>query len=135
MSCCSVYRKLLLGRSCGKTVSCRLLSSSSTTKPTKVETKAKNKEESFTAQSNTESKTLPQAPNYPNTWSSRQMSRSVAMNGPRFETVDLSKQPAPAAAISLIASVPVKVVKDRIVACDGGDGPRGHPRIYINLVS
>ncbi|RWS23779.1 putative NADH dehydrogenase [ubiquinone] iron-sulfur protein 6-like protein, partial [Leptotrombidium deliense] len=23
--------------------------------------------------------------------------------------------------------------KDRVVSCDGGDGPLGHPRVFINL--
>lgn len=62
------------------------------------------------------------------------MPRSLAMTGPRFETVDRTKQPAPAAAIELIAQQPVIMCKERIVACDGGNGPLGHPKIYINLV-
>jgi len=24
-------------------------------------------------------------------------------------------------------------VKDRIVSCDGGEGPLGHPRVFLNL--
>lgn len=37
-------------------------------------------------------------------------------------------------AIKLIDEVPPAPTKDRIVACDGGDGPLGHPKVYINLV-
>ncbi|XP_076662222.1 NADH dehydrogenase (ubiquinone) 13 kDa A subunit [Halictus rubicundus] len=36
-------------------------------------------------------------------------------------------------AIQLIAEVPPKPTKDRIVACNGGGGPLGHPKVYINL--
>ncbi|XP_031830796.1 NADH dehydrogenase (ubiquinone) 13 kDa A subunit [Nomia melanderi] len=36
-------------------------------------------------------------------------------------------------AIKLIAEVPPKPAKDRIVACNGGGGPLGHPKVYINL--
>nr|XP_045618125.1 NADH dehydrogenase [ubiquinone] iron-sulfur protein 6, mitochondrial-like [Procambarus clarkii] len=36
-------------------------------------------------------------------------------------------------AINLIKDVPPKAVKSRVVACDGGPGALGHPRIYINL--
>lgn len=38
-------------------------------------------------------------------------------------------------AIDLIAKVPPKVVKERVVYCDGGDEHLGHPRVYINLVT
>ena len=24
-------------------------------------------------------------------------------------------------------------VEDKVVACDGGDGPLGHPRVYLNM--
>lgn len=37
-------------------------------------------------------------------------------------------------AIDLIHEVPVKECTERVVACDGGGGPLGHPKIYINLV-
>nr|CAG4652380.1 EOG090X0NBY [Triops cancriformis] len=43
------------------------------------------------------------------------------------------KQVNPMRAIDLIAKVPPKVVKERIVACDGGGGALGHPKVYINL--
>jgi len=36
-------------------------------------------------------------------------------------------------AVDLIAAEPVKKVKARIVMCDGGGGPLGHPKVYINL--
>ncbi|XP_076686673.1 NADH dehydrogenase (ubiquinone) 13 kDa A subunit [Andrena cerasifolii] len=36
-------------------------------------------------------------------------------------------------AIKLIAEVPPAATKDRIVACNGGGGPLGHPKVYINL--
>lgn len=37
-------------------------------------------------------------------------------------------------AIKLINEVPPSPEKDRIVACNGGGGPLGHPKVYINLV-
>ncbi|XP_068238007.1 NADH dehydrogenase [ubiquinone] iron-sulfur protein 6, mitochondrial [Palaemon carinicauda] len=36
-------------------------------------------------------------------------------------------------AIDLIKEVPPKGVDTRVVACDGGPGALGHPRVYINL--
>lgn len=36
--------------------------------------------------------------------------------------------------INLINEVPPSPKKERIVACDGGGGPLGHPKVYINLV-
>ncbi|XP_076752651.1 NADH dehydrogenase (ubiquinone) 13 kDa A subunit [Xylocopa sonorina] len=36
-------------------------------------------------------------------------------------------------AIKLIAEAPPTPAKDKIVACDGGGGPLGHPKVYINL--
>uniref|UniRef100_A0A1B6C7M3 NADH dehydrogenase [ubiquinone] iron-sulfur protein 6, mitochondrial n=1 Tax=Clastoptera arizonana TaxID=38151 RepID=A0A1B6C7M3_9HEMI len=36
-------------------------------------------------------------------------------------------------AIDLIASVPPEAKKERVVWCDGGGGPTGHPKVYINL--
>ncbi|KAK7082316.1 NADH dehydrogenase Fe-S protein subunit 6 ndufs6, partial [Halocaridina rubra] len=38
-------------------------------------------------------------------------------------------------AIDLIKEVPPKGVVACVVACDGGPGALGHPRVYINLVS
>ncbi|XP_059048879.1 NADH dehydrogenase [ubiquinone] iron-sulfur protein 6, mitochondrial [Achroia grisella] len=43
------------------------------------------------------------------------------------------KQVNPSWAINLIAEVPPKEVTERVVWCDGGSGPEGHPRVYINL--
>lgn len=37
-------------------------------------------------------------------------------------------------AIKLIEKAPPMATEDRIVACDGGGGPLGHPKVYINLV-
>lgn len=37
-------------------------------------------------------------------------------------------------AVKLISEVPPKEVTERVVWCDGGSGPEGHPRVYINLV-
>ena len=36
-------------------------------------------------------------------------------------------------AIDLIAKVPPKEAKSRVVCCDGGGGALGHPKVYINL--
>jgi NADH dehydrogenase (ubiquinone) Fe-S protein 6 len=44
-----------------------------------------------------------------------------------------AQQPRPYAAIELIHKQPVRWTKERVVACDGGGGPLGHPRIFINL--
>ncbi|KAK4460510.1 lactobacillus shifted protein [Cladorrhinum samala] len=74
-----------------------------------------------------------QAPNRADVWSRSQQPRNVAMTGPRFEQTDLDLQPRPYAAIELIHKQPVRWTHDRIVACDGGGGPTGHPKIYINL--
>lgn len=41
-------------------------------------------------------------------------------------------QPRPLAAIDLIHKQPVRWTEKRIVSCDGGGGPLGHPRIFIN---
>jgi uncharacterized Zn-finger protein len=42
-------------------------------------------------------------------------------------------QPRPLAAIELIHKQPVRWVKEKSVKCDGGGGPLGHPRIFINV--
>jgi uncharacterized Zn-finger protein len=36
------------------------------------------------------------------------------------------------AAIELIHKQPVRWTKKRVVSCDGGGGPLGHPQIFIN---
>lgn len=37
-------------------------------------------------------------------------------------------------AVKLVAELPPSETTDRVVWCDGGSGPEGHPRVYINLV-
>ncbi|KAL1959905.1 hypothetical protein VTO42DRAFT_573 [Malbranchea cinnamomea] len=74
-----------------------------------------------------------QAPNRKTTWAASQQERAVAMSGPRFEQTIMEYQPQPYAAIELIHKQPVRWVNKRIVSCDGGGGPLGHPRIYINV--
>ncbi|EEP79146.1 hypothetical protein UREG_03992 [Uncinocarpus reesii 1704] len=73
-----------------------------------------------------------QAPNRATTWARSQQPREVAMSGPRFEQTIMDYQPRPYAAIELIHKQPVRWTKERIVSCDGGGGPLGHPRIFIN---
>ena len=100
-----------------------------------------------------------QAPNRQGIWSRSQQPRERAMSGPRFEQTiielqvsrapsirtqsllgdNISKdiqliclQPQPYAAIELIHKQPVRWTHDKIVECDGGGGPLGHPRIFIN---
>ncbi|KAE8383759.1 zinc-finger domain-containing protein [Aspergillus bertholletiae] len=73
-----------------------------------------------------------QAPNRARTWAASQQPREKAMTGPRFEQTDMELQPQPYAAIELIHKQPVRWTKKRVVSCDGGGGPLGHPRIYIN---
>ncbi|EGD88139.1 hypothetical protein H112_04621 [Trichophyton rubrum D6] len=73
-----------------------------------------------------------QAPNRATTWAKSQQERSKAMAGPRFEQTIIDFQPQPYAAIDLIHKQPVRWTKERVVSCDGGGGPLGHPRIYIN---
>ncbi|PSS03754.1 hypothetical protein BD289DRAFT_478248 [Coniella lustricola] len=75
---------------------------------------------------------LPQAPNRKEIWSRSQKPRDVAMSGPRFEQTDFDLQPQSFAAIELIHKQPVRWTHERVVACDGGGGPAGHPRIFIN---
>ncbi|KAL2828060.1 zinc-finger domain-containing protein [Aspergillus cavernicola] len=73
-----------------------------------------------------------QAPNRTTTWAASQRSREDAMSGPRFEQTIMELQPTPMAAIELIHKQPVRWVNTKIVSCDGGGGPLGHPRIFIN---
>lgn len=49
--------------------------------------------------------------------------------------VNATRQVNPNWGIKLIAEVPPKECTERVVYCDGGDGPLGHPKVYINLVS
>merc|ERR1711939_1010139 len=74
-----------------------------------------------------------QAPNRARPWSRNQQAREVAMSGPRFEQTIMDLQPQPPAAIELIHKQPVRWVDAKTVACDGGGGPLGHPKVFINL--
>ncbi|KAK4945080.1 hypothetical protein LTR28_008110 [Elasticomyces elasticus] len=74
-----------------------------------------------------------QAPNRKSIWSRSQQPREKAMVGPRFEQTIMEDQPRPWAAIDLIHKQPVRWTKAKRVSCDGGGGPLGHPRIFINV--
>ncbi|ORY04365.1 NADH-ubiquinone oxidoreductase [Clohesyomyces aquaticus] len=74
-----------------------------------------------------------QSPNQKGIWSRSQQPRAAAMVGPRFEQTIFEDQPRPYAAIELIHKQPVRWRHENIVSCDGGGGPLGHPRIFINL--
>ncbi|KAI9809488.1 MAG: hypothetical protein M1826_003879 [Phylliscum demangeonii] len=74
-----------------------------------------------------------QAPNRAQVWSRSQRPRSQAMVGPRFEQTIMEWQPRPWAAIELIHKQPVRWTAERMASCDGGGGPLGHPRVFINL--
>ncbi|KAG2120889.1 ubiquinone oxidoreductase 20 kd subunit [Suillus discolor] len=74
-----------------------------------------------------------QAPNYPTTWTTSQISRAVAQSGPRFEQTVLELQPNPLSAMEMVNNEPIRVVHGRKAVCDGGGGPLGHPKIFINL--
>ncbi|CAK1360420.1 Lactobacillus shifted protein [Cercospora beticola] len=80
-----------------------------------------------------EKKRVMQAPNRAGIWSRSQKPRAEAMVGPRFEQTIMEDQPRPLAAIDLIHKQPVRWTKERVVSCDGGGGPLGHPRIFINV--
>uniref|UniRef100_M0RAX2 NADH dehydrogenase [ubiquinone] iron-sulfur protein 6, mitochondrial n=1 Tax=Rattus norvegicus TaxID=10116 RepID=M0RAX2_RAT len=51
----------------------------------------------------------------------------------RIRFVDRQKEVNENFAIDLIAQQPVNEVDHRIIACDGGGGALGHPKVYINL--
>ncbi|GAB7351026.1 hypothetical protein MBLNU459_g1512t3 [Dothideomycetes sp. NU459] len=80
-----------------------------------------------------EERRVAQAPNRGGVWSRSQQPREKAMAGPRFEQTIMEDQPRPYAAIDLIHQQPVRWVKGRAASCDGGGGPLGHPRIFINV--
>ncbi|KAJ3096728.1 hypothetical protein HDU97_005619 [Phlyctochytrium planicorne] len=82
---------------------------------------------------NSNNSIIPQAQNRPGTWSAHQESKIAATTGPRFEQTNMELQPNPLAAIELIKKVPIQKVHSRRVACDGGGGALGHPKVYINL--
>ncbi|TPX50529.1 hypothetical protein SeMB42_g00677 [Synchytrium endobioticum] len=74
-----------------------------------------------------------QSPGRSEVWSKNQAKRQDAMSGPRFEQTRLEAQPSPPSAMDMIHRVPVTMVETRRVACDGGGGALGHPKVYINL--
>ncbi|KAH9849739.1 ubiquinone oxidoreductase 20 kd subunit [Lenzites betulinus] len=74
-----------------------------------------------------------QAPNFATTWSTSQRPRPQAHSGPRFEQTIMELQPNPLSAMEMIAQEPIRVVNGRKAVCDGGGGPLGHPKIFINL--
>ncbi|KAK7923083.1 hypothetical protein PG985_007154 [Apiospora marii] len=90
-------------------------------------------EEDSTGLAENEARGLMQAPNRKEIWSRSQRARAKAMSGPRFEQTDFDLQPQSKAAIELIHKQPVRWTYDRVVACDGGGGPAGHPRVFINV--
>ncbi|KAF4470174.1 NADH dehydrogenase (ubiquinone) Fe-S 6 [Fusarium albosuccineum] len=93
---------------------------------------AKTNETSPTPVEESKSVEINQAPNRVGVWSRSQRPRSQAMTGPRFEQTDFSLQPQPKSAIEMIHKQPVRWTHDRIVSCNGGGGPNGHPQIFIN---
>ncbi|KAF8308898.1 hypothetical protein DL93DRAFT_2086392, partial [Clavulina sp. PMI_390] len=76
---------------------------------------------------------VPQSPNYAGTWSTSQNPRPAPHSNPRFEQIDYDYQPAPLSAMELVNNEPIIMSDKRIAVCDGGGGPLGHPKIYINL--
>ncbi|KAI9572971.1 hypothetical protein HD554DRAFT_2013975 [Boletus coccyginus] len=80
-----------------------------------------------------ESSAAHQSPNYPTTWSTTQKPRPASRSEPRFEQTVMELQPNPLSAMELVANEPIRVVHGRKALCDGGGGPLGHPKIYINL--
>ncbi|KAJ7038211.1 zinc-finger domain-containing protein [Mycena alexandri] len=74
-----------------------------------------------------------QAPNAPSTWSTNQQPRPGPESSPRFEQTAMELQPNPLSAMALINDVPINMVNGRRAVCDGGGGPLGHPKIFINL--
>ncbi|KIM85194.1 hypothetical protein PILCRDRAFT_817192 [Piloderma croceum F 1598] len=75
----------------------------------------------------------PQAPNYPTKWSTSQRSRPIGGESPRFEQTAMDLQPQPLSAMEMINAEPIRIVHGRKAVCDGGGGPLGHPKIFINL--
>ncbi|PHH91303.1 hypothetical protein CDD83_1007 [Cordyceps sp. RAO-2017] len=85
-----------------------------------------------TAVQDVQPKEVAQAPNRADIWSRSQRPRATAMTGPRFEQTDFDLQPQPLSAMELIHKQPVRWTHDRIATCEGGGGPAGHPKIFIN---
>ncbi|KAI0003684.1 hypothetical protein BJV74DRAFT_881524 [Russula compacta] len=53
--------------------------------------------------------------------------------GPALRADHHGSAPNPLSAMQLIANEPPRLVHGRKAVCDGGSGPLGHPKIYINL--
>ncbi|KAB5593628.1 Lactobacillus shifted protein [Ceratobasidium theobromae] len=77
----------------------------------------------------------PQAPNREEPWSASQRPRPGPEFNARFEQTAMSLQPAPLSAQDLINYTPIRAVHGRRAVCDGGGGPLGHPKVFINLAS
>ncbi|EPQ60632.1 hypothetical protein GLOTRDRAFT_68441 [Gloeophyllum trabeum ATCC 11539] len=75
----------------------------------------------------------PQAPNAVKPWSTSQRPRPQGRSGPRFEQTKMELQPNPLSAMAMISEEPTRIVHGRKAVCDGGGGPLGHPKIFINL--
>ncbi|KAI0639423.1 ubiquinone oxidoreductase 20 kd subunit [Trametes polyzona] len=86
-----------------------------------------------TQEASTPTTAVPQAPNFASTWSTSQRPRPQAHSGPRFEQTIMELQPNPLSAMEMISREPIRVVHGRKAVCDGGGGPLGHPKIFINL--
>jgi len=76
---------------------------------------------------------VPQAPNRVQPWSTNQRPRPAEKSDIRFEQTKMDLQPQPLSAMEMIANEPIRLVNGRRAVCDGGGGPLGHPKIYINL--
>ncbi|KAK1675640.1 zinc-finger domain-containing protein [Colletotrichum godetiae] len=122
----ALSRQLRVGASRPFTVSATVRT---TERPAVVE---KNEAATPQVTDNTVPETAGQAPNRSLVWSRSQKARAEAMTGPRFEQTDFSLQPQPHSAMELVHKEPVRWTHARVVACDGGGGPSGHPRIFIN---
>ncbi|WVW82481.1 hypothetical protein I302_104492 [Kwoniella bestiolae CBS 10118] len=77
--------------------------------------------------------TLQQSPNVPSTWSTGQNPKPHAYDNQRFEQTALQFQPNAPSAMGMVSEDPVRLVSGRRATCDGGMGPLGHPKIFINL--
>ncbi|BEJ15087.1 hypothetical protein CspHIS471_0408540 [Cutaneotrichosporon sp. HIS471] len=74
-----------------------------------------------------------QAPNRATTWSKDQQPKADAFDSARFEQVNVPLQPDGLSAMTLSQEQPIVMVASRTAVCDGGGGPLGHPKIFINL--
>ncbi|WWC86418.1 uncharacterized protein L201_001295 [Kwoniella dendrophila CBS 6074] len=76
---------------------------------------------------------LQQSPNIPTTWSTGQNPKPHAYDNQRFEQTALEFQPNAPSAMGMVQKDPVRLVNARRATCDGGLGPLGHPKVFINL--